>query len=218
MWPLARWNAIIKYPNVLYNVYFPHKVKISGQHFKRVIKWIFFRESNDYEPDTETVHSIKRVYLPEDSGNPYIVENKTDLAIIETMDDINSCTESNRDCWQITPVKLADPVKHQTIPKLTTVRTLGSHLIWFYASSIFRLRLGSNWRIFVCEGTVRVPGTIGRNGEQLCPPLSAHRNKCGWEWCWPVCRRFWGTTAIEGWKQWMGVAWNLARRWLQLWR
>ena len=57
------------------------------------------------------------------------MENKTDLAIIETMDDINSCTESNRDCWQITPVKLADPVKHQTIPKQTTVRTLGIQLI-----------------------------------------------------------------------------------------
>ena len=81
--------------------------------------------------DSETVHSIKQVYLPEDSGYPYIENNKTDLAIIETMDDVNSCTESGlyRDCWHITPVKLADPVKHQTIPKQTTVRTLGSQLI-----------------------------------------------------------------------------------------
>ena len=81
--------------------------------------------------DTETIHSIKQVYLPEESGYPYIENNKTDLAIIETMDDVNSCTESesHRDCWQITPVQLANPVQHQTIPKQTIVRTLGSHLI-----------------------------------------------------------------------------------------
>ena len=82
-------------------------------------------------PDTETVHFIKQVYLPEESGYPYKEKYKTDLAIIETMDDVNNCTESEsyRDCWHITPVKLADPVQHQTIPKQTTVRTLGSHLI-----------------------------------------------------------------------------------------
>ena len=82
-------------------------------------------------PDTETVHHIKHVYLPEDSGNPYDEVNKTDLAIIETMNDINSCSESEtyRDCWHITPVKLADPVKHKIIPEKKTVRTLGIQLI-----------------------------------------------------------------------------------------
>ena len=135
------------------------------------------------------------------------------------MQDINSCTEpeSDRNCWHITPVKLADPVKYKIIPEQTTVRTLGIKLILFYFFSVFLPRLGSNWRILDRWWTVRVAGTIGRNGEQLCPSLSPHRDKCGWEWCRCMSRRFWGTTTTEGWKGWMGSTWNFVRGWVQLW-
>ena len=81
-------------------------------------------------PDTETIHRIKQVHLPKDSGDPYTEDNTTDLAIIETMDDINSCEESNRDCWNINPVKLYDPRKHGAINKLQEVRTLGNYFLF----------------------------------------------------------------------------------------
>ena len=96
---------------------------------------VISRENNDNDADTETVHSIEKVFLPPNSGDPYTMPNKTDLAIIETAEDVNVCEESNRDCWPITPVRLADPVKHQTIDALTEVRTLGSKLILFFSSA-----------------------------------------------------------------------------------
>ena len=75
------------------------------------------------------MHSIEKVFLSPNSGDPYTMPNKTDLAIIETAEDINVCEESYRDCWRITPVRLADPVKHRTIDALTEVTTLGNQLI-----------------------------------------------------------------------------------------
>ena len=91
------------------------------------------RENNDNEVDTETHHDIQTIYLPQNTGN-IDKTNKSDLAIIKLTKDVNNCQQSDG-CWPITPVRLADPVKHKTITELTTVRTLGKKLNLFFCHS-----------------------------------------------------------------------------------
>ena len=82
------------------------------------------------EVDTETVHQIKRIHIPENSGNPYNTSGqKTDLAMIELVYSVNICTEKETQdglCWPITPVRLPDPFIY--IKPLQEVRTLGKHI------------------------------------------------------------------------------------------
>ena len=75
------------------------------------------REYNDIESDYETIHTIKSVsYAPSDS----------DIAILELHDSVNTCSEPNRDCWQITPLQLPSPGLR--ISPGQAVRTLGRKL------------------------------------------------------------------------------------------
>jgi hypothetical protein len=89
-----------------------------------------YREHNDIEVGTETVHQIKGIHIPENSGNPYNTSGqKTDLAMIELVDSVNTCTEKETQdglCWTITPVRLPDPFIY--IKPLQEVRTLGKHI------------------------------------------------------------------------------------------
>ena len=90
----------------------------------------FCREYNDLDLDVETAHSIARVHLPDNSGDPHESQGReTDFALIETVDDINICDEpeQEKNCWPITPVRLPGP-NLRDIPNLQEVRTLGRHL------------------------------------------------------------------------------------------
>jgi len=101
--------------------------KIKNQDWSSCWRECFvkLREYNDFTPDQETVHNIARVHLPDKSGNPYESQGEeTDFALIETENDVNTCTERLRECWPITPVRLPGP-NMQHIPNLEEVRTLG---------------------------------------------------------------------------------------------
>ena len=86
-----------------------------------------FRENNDLEFDEETVHTIKRIHLPQNSGS--FVESKgklTDFALIELDHSVNKCSEYETragKCWNITPISL--PSRDISIQPLKEVRTLG---------------------------------------------------------------------------------------------
>eukprot|EP00092_Neocalanus_flemingeri_P055151 GFUD01065077.1.p1 GENE.GFUD01065077.1~~GFUD01065077.1.p1 ORF type:complete len:342 (+),score=69.68 GFUD01065077.1:41-1027(+) len=91
------------------------------------ICFVKLRENSDQQADTETVHTIQAVHLPEKSGDPY-QEPKgdwTDLALLELTRSVNHCEEkaSTRDCWPIRKVRLPDPDIQISIGD--AVRTLG---------------------------------------------------------------------------------------------
>ena len=82
-----------------------------------------FRENSDFISDTETVHIIKTIHLPENSGELY---ERTDFALIELAESANTCTQEETAqgrCWPVTPVRLPDPFIH--IKEGQRVRTLG---------------------------------------------------------------------------------------------
>ena len=85
------------------------------------------RENSDLEYDEETIHTIKRIHLPRNSGKYYVSgRTKTDFALVELESSVNSCTAEETQkgrCWLITPVKLPD--EFMIIPPLQEVRTLG---------------------------------------------------------------------------------------------
>ena len=83
------------------------------------------REYIDGEPDHETIHAIKTIHLPVNTGDPYSTKGqKTDFAIVELVQSVNTCSETNRDCWPISPVKLVNPLT--VIEPGQEVRTLGN--------------------------------------------------------------------------------------------
>ena len=85
------------------------------------------RENSDFISDTETVHIIKTIQLPENSGKPYETRGqRTDFALIEFAESANTCTQEETArgrCWPVTPVRLPDPFIH--INEGQRVRTLG---------------------------------------------------------------------------------------------
>ena len=100
--------------------------------------------------DTETVHIIKTIHLPENSGKPL---ERTDFALIELAESANTCTQeeiAQVRCWPVTPVRLPDPSIQ--IKEGQRLRTLGkfenSRLFKHHKLSVYRL--GSNgifvWR------------------------------------------------------------------------
>ena len=76
---------------------------------------IISREYNDIESDTETIHTIKNVEF-----SPHF---DSDIAILELHDSVNTCRESNRECWPIQPLQLPSPGLR--IRPGQDVRTLG---------------------------------------------------------------------------------------------
>ena len=82
------------------------------------------------EVDTETIHQIKGIHIPENSGDPYDTSGeKTDLAIVELVNSINIFTKEETQkglCWPVTPVRLPDTFVF--INPLQKVRTLGNHI------------------------------------------------------------------------------------------
>ena len=85
------------------------------------------RENSDLISDTETVHIIKTIHLPENSGKPYETRGqRTDFALIELAESSNTCTQEETAqgrCWPVTPVRLPDPSIQ--IKEGQRVRTLG---------------------------------------------------------------------------------------------
>ena len=89
-----------------------------------------YREYNDRLKDHETIHRIKMIHLPRNSGYPYTTEaQKTDLALLELEESVNTCVEDDRDCWHISPVRLHDTPG--SIQPLEEVRTLGKYVQTF---------------------------------------------------------------------------------------
>ena len=90
-------------------------------------KHFILRENSDFISDTETVHIIKTIHLPENSGVPYKTRGqRTDFALIELAESANTCTQEETArgrCWPVTPVRLPDPFIH--IKEGQRVRTLG---------------------------------------------------------------------------------------------
>ena len=84
------------------------------------------REYNDLERDTETIHTIKNVF--------YAPNGDTDIAVVELQDSVNSCTESDRECWTISPLKL--PAPELKVTPGQSVRTLGKESFWMITSGI----------------------------------------------------------------------------------
>ena len=86
------------------------------------------REFDDDLPDFETIHSIKTIHLPRNSGDAYnTTGQKTDFAIIELVNSVNSCEENNRECWPISPVSLVDPFVFIEVNQI--VKTLGKRIL-----------------------------------------------------------------------------------------
>merc|ERR1711970_1474243 len=84
------------------------------------------RELNDIELDTETIHDIKTIHLPSNSGPHGKKGLKNDFALIELSESANTCTEQETvdgKCWKIDPVRLPDPSLE--LSRLQKVRTLG---------------------------------------------------------------------------------------------
>ena len=76
------------------------------------------RETNDEERDTETIHTIKKVFYKDDS----------DIAILEMQKSVNQCDESERRrCWRITPVSL--PPADLEIRKNQSARAIGRNIL-----------------------------------------------------------------------------------------
>ena len=79
---------------------------------------MLFRETNDYDLDTETIHTIKKVHY----------NRPSDIAIIELQDSVNKCslieTESGK-CWPIKPVILGTEDLEITLNQ--TARALGGN-------------------------------------------------------------------------------------------
>jgi hypothetical protein len=66
------------------------------------------------------------IHLPKNSGYPYSTEaQKTDMALLELEESVNTCVEDDRDCWHISPVRLHDTPG--SIEPLEEVRTLGNN-------------------------------------------------------------------------------------------
>ena len=77
---------------------------------------LIFRETNEAKLDTETVHTIKKIYYREPS----------DIAIVELQSSVNNCSDADvraGKCWKITPVKL--PPADIEIRENQTVLALG---------------------------------------------------------------------------------------------
>ena len=65
----------------------------------------FYRETNDNQKDTETVHTIKNVFYNEEV-------RYNDIAIVELQRSVNDCTDAENQavkCWPITPALLPSP-------------------------------------------------------------------------------------------------------------
>ena len=96
-------------------------MKVSSKKFN------IHRENSDLISDTETVHIIKTIHLPENSGKPYETRGqRTDFALIELAESANICTQEETArgrCWPVTPVRLPDPSFQ--IKEGQKVRTLG---------------------------------------------------------------------------------------------
>ena len=77
--------------------------------------------------DNETVHQIKTIHLPPNTGTLSDIEGeKSDFALVELVKSVNACGSqdiSSGRCWPITPVGLPDP--DISIKKRQKVRTLG---------------------------------------------------------------------------------------------
>ena len=95
--------------------------------------WLF-RETNDAEEDTETIHTIKKIFYRDPS----------DIAIIELHASVNNCSDSSK-CWKINPVNL--PLVDVNIRINQTVRTLGNFNEIF---SHFTFKNGEIKSIFHC--------------------------------------------------------------------
>ena len=81
-----------------------------------LVKQSVYRETSDSQADTETIHTIEAVHLPENSGAPdnfadYFSSDVTDFALVQLTRSVNDCeeTSSSRDCWPISPVHLVGP-------------------------------------------------------------------------------------------------------------
>jgi len=103
------------------------------------IKGHYFRENNDLEVDEETVHAVKKIHLPENSGS-FVQSNgqMTDFAHVELRRSVNRCSaEETRagKCWTISPVEL--PKSDIIIKPRQRVRTLGKVLL--QSVSVLRL-------------------------------------------------------------------------------
>merc|ERR1719186_352828 len=85
------------------------------------------RENSDRAVDTETIHEIKTIHLPANTGDHYDSGgNKTDFALVELLRSVNICSQEetkNGLCWRVTPVRLPDTFID--IKQLQAVRTMG---------------------------------------------------------------------------------------------
>ena len=108
-------------------------------YFVQPLQYFLLRENSDNSADTETVHSIKSVHLPRQSGDPYlgILGDKTDLALLELKNGANECEDIGR-CWPIQPVRLPQP--DIQINNGDPVRTLGK-----FNETLMPI-LSSSWR------------------------------------------------------------------------
>jgi len=138
------------------------------------------RENSDLEYDEETIHTIKRIHLPRNSGKYYVSgRTKTDFALVELESSVNSCTgEETRKgrCWSITPVKLPD--QFMIIPPLQEVRTLGWGATEFslantYSEFLYQadLSVNSSYLQYALETNVGEFGTDPCEGDSGGPLL-----------------------------------------------
>ena len=92
-------------------LFFP--ILLAEAPFKIDVDYLLFRETNDAEEDTETIHTIKNIFYRDPS----------DIAIVELHASVNNCSDSDK-CWKITPVHL--PPADINIRNNQTVRALGN--------------------------------------------------------------------------------------------
>ena len=79
-----------------------------------------FRETNDEERDTETIHTIKKVFY----------KGSSDIAILELQNSVNQCSHLDvrrEKCWPISPVQL--PPADLEIRENQTARALGRNIL-----------------------------------------------------------------------------------------
>ena len=90
---------------------------------------LHFRENSDRAVDTETVHEIKTIHLPANTGDHYNSGGKkTDFALVELLRSVNICSPEetkNGLCWRVTPVRLPDTFID--IKQIQAVRTMGNN-------------------------------------------------------------------------------------------
>ena len=91
---------------------------------------VHFRENSDRAVDTETVHEIKTIHLPPNTGDHYDSGGqKSDFAVVELLRSVNICSPEETKkglCWRVTPVRLPDPSIN--IRQLQKVRTMGNNV------------------------------------------------------------------------------------------